>query len=518
MLRFSLTLGIIKFVHILKAHYKETVLLVLILILYFVLRLPNLTYQPIFADEAIYIRWAQIMKSEPTLRFLPLSDGKTPLFMWVMMPVFKIVSDPLLAGRILAVFSGLTTLAGVFLLGLIFFNKRTALLAAFLIAITPYMVFFDRMALVDSMLAAFVIWSIFLSFLLVHYRRIDLAMVLGFFLGAGLLTKTPGMFNVVTAPLAALTLNFSAKGRIKRVLKIFSLFVISILIALAIYNALRLGPGFTSLSSRNSDYVRNPLDLLKNPLDPFMPHLGDIIEWWPLLLGYPVILALVAGLIFGLIQKNRYLIAIFLIGLIPLLVQMALLRTFTARYMLFSIPSFLIVASFGLDRIILYFKKYSNLATILAVLVVLVWPVIFTQKLLFDIENAPLPKNERRGYLEDWTAGTGLREIAAILDNESKKSLIIVGTEGSFGTLPDGLQIYFDKNRNVVFKGGNSTVSAELKEEALKLPTFYVANESRFPKFSENVELLDRFPKAFPKDPKYKPDAMLLFKVTPEIP
>jgi predicted membrane-bound mannosyltransferase len=136
-------------VQLIKTHFKTALILALILVTYFLFRLPNLTYQPIFADEAIYIRWAQVMKAEPTLRFLPLTDGKTPLFMWVMMPVFKVIDDPLLAGRVMAVFSGLGTLFGAFLLGSIFFNRRVGLFAAFLIATTPYMIFFDRMALVD---------------------------------------------------------------------------------------------------------------------------------------------------------------------------------------------------------------------------------------------------------------------------------------------------------------------------------------------------------------------------------
>lgn len=455
------------------------------------------------------------MKAEPTLRFLPLTDGKTPLFMWVMMPTFKLIADPLLAGRTLAVFSGFTTLIGAFLFGLLFFNRRVALIAAFLMAITPYIVFFDRMALVDSMLASFTIWSILLTFLVVRYRRIDLAMVLGYLLGGGLLTKTPSMLNVLTMPISALTLNFSAKGRTGRVLKVFGLFILAIGIGLGIYNLLRLGPGFTSLSSRNEDYVRNPLDLLKNPLDPFIPHLRDIVEWWPLLLGYPAILAIAAGIIFGISKKNKYLITLLLIALCPLIIQMALLRTFTARYLLFSMPPLLIIAAVGLDNVVSYFKKYRGLILALMVIVLSIWPTYFINKLLTDIENTPLPLNERRGYLEDWTAGYGLREIAAFLDNESKKGLIIVGTEGSFGTLPDGLQIYFDKNRQVVFKPGNSSLSEELRAEASKSATFYVANESRFPKYTENVKNLARFPKALPKDKKYPPDSMLLFKVYP---
>jgi len=53
----------------------EILILAVLAIGYFILRLPNLTLQPIFADEAIYIRWAQVMRAESTLRFLPLSDG-----------------------------------------------------------------------------------------------------------------------------------------------------------------------------------------------------------------------------------------------------------------------------------------------------------------------------------------------------------------------------------------------------------------------------------------------------------
>jgi 4-amino-4-deoxy-L-arabinose transferase-like glycosyltransferase len=503
------------FVRILKNSLPLILLLGLIIALYFVFRLPNLTYQPIFADEAIYIRWAQIMKSEPTLRFLPLSDGKTPLFMWTMMPVFKIIEDPLLAGRLLAVFSGIATLLGVFILGLAFFNKRVALFSAFLVATTPYVVFFDRMALVDTMLASFVIWSILTSLLLVRFPRIDLAMFLGYLLGGGLLTKTPGMFNVVTVPLAMLTLNFSPKGRIGRVLKSAGLFVIAIAVGMGIYNILRLGPGFTNLNSRNQDYVRNPLDLLNNPLDPLLPHLGDVVEWWSLFFGYPLVAAIFAGVVFAFLKKNKYILTILVMALVPMLIQMALLRTFTARYLLFSVAPLLVVAAFGIDNILTSIKRFKKTAVVAVVLLLLVWPVYFANKLFYDIENAPLPKNERRGYLEDWTSGYGLREIAEFLEGESKKGLIIVGTEGSFGTLPDGLSIYFDKNRQVVFKPGNSSLSEELRAEATKSATFYVANKSRFPEYTESVETLAVYEKAQPKDSKYKRDAMLLLKVYP---
>src|SRR3990167_7850508 len=104
--------------------WRVTILICFVVLLAsFALRLYNLNYLPIFGDEAIYIRWAQVMRAEATLRFLPLSDGKQPLFMWVVIPFLKLISDPLVAGRIVSVLSGLGSLIGVFTLSFVLFKS-----------------------------------------------------------------------------------------------------------------------------------------------------------------------------------------------------------------------------------------------------------------------------------------------------------------------------------------------------------------------------------------------------------
>src|SRR3990172_10833195 len=101
-----------------------------VLVIALFLRLYNLTILPVFGDEAIYIRWAQVMRAEPTLRFLPLSDGKQPLFMWSMIRLLKLFSDPLIGGRMLSVICSLATGIGIFLLTyLLFKNKKVSLIA-----------------------------------------------------------------------------------------------------------------------------------------------------------------------------------------------------------------------------------------------------------------------------------------------------------------------------------------------------------------------------------------------------
>src|SRR4029079_15185940 len=96
-----------------KARYKVFLLIAAIFLIALVLRIYNLTIIPVFADEAIYIRWSQVMRNVPELRFLPLSDGKQPLFMCATIPLFKLFSDPLFAGRFLSVLCGMGTMVGV---------------------------------------------------------------------------------------------------------------------------------------------------------------------------------------------------------------------------------------------------------------------------------------------------------------------------------------------------------------------------------------------------------------------
>src|SRR5258708_7677090 len=252
-------------VKLLRVHKKELLVLLVISVVYFAVRLPNLTLQPVFADEAIYIRWAQLIRVDPGLRFIPLSDGKTPLFMWLMTPFLKIFADPLFAGRFLSVLSGFMILLGVVFLAGRFFNKRVAVMAALLIATTPFFVFFNRMALVDSMLAAFTIWALYIALCLIKFPRIDLAMLLGYLYGGAMLTKTPALFNILTLPATLITFNFSLGNRPKRIFNLIGLWVFALTITFVMYNILRLGQGFSNLGSRNQDYVLSISRILERP-------------------------------------------------------------------------------------------------------------------------------------------------------------------------------------------------------------------------------------------------------------
>src|SRR3989344_1460446 len=146
---------------------KDFLLILILLIVYFSTRLFNLDKFPIFSDEGIYIHWAKVAWHDASWRFISLTDGKQPLQTWGTIPFLKLFPDnALLAGRLFSVITGFAALIGMFTLLFYLFNKKTAFVGCFICVFTPYFLFYDRMALVDSAVNAGFIWILFFSILL----------------------------------------------------------------------------------------------------------------------------------------------------------------------------------------------------------------------------------------------------------------------------------------------------------------------------------------------------------------
>lgn len=495
-----------KFLKEFKAWKKTFLMGLLILTGALFLRTYNLTHLPIFADEAIYLRWAQVMRAEPTLRFLPLSDGKQPLFMWSVIPFLKLFSDPLVASRMSSVVTGLITLLGVFTLSyLLFKSKVVSLVSLFIYSLSPYAVFFDRIGLVDSMLTAFGVWTMIFLILTAKTLRLDVAMFAGFTLGAALLTKSPALFFIILLPTTALFVNWpkDKKKRPLYLIKLAFLWAVALIIAYLLYNILRLGPNFHLISQRNQDYVLPINHLWTNPKDPFIFHIERAYQWFRILAPWTVLLLAVLTLFSNRRESRRELLVLFLWFLFPMLVQSMYAKAFTTRYVLFTLP-YLVVASSA------SFATKTGLVKRVAVVTLLVFIVqslALGRLLLTDIESAPLPRVMRSGYLEEWTSGTGIKEVADIIKSQAKDPTgqVVVGTEGYFGTLPDGLQAYLNNYPDIIVIGiglGINKVPDQLREsKKAGNKTYLVANSSRLI-FKGNFEdhglrVVAAYPKAF---------------------
>ena len=484
------------------------------------LRVYNLTVLPVFADEAIYIRWSQVMRAEPTLRFLPLSDGKQPLFMWLTIPFLKIFSDPLFAGRLTSVSSGMATLIGIFLLSYsLFKSKKVALISSFIYAISPFSLFFDRMALSDALLSMFGVWTLLGAIWVSRTLRLDLAMLTGFILGGGLLTKSPAVFFVLLSPLTWIMSRWpkDSKKATLHLIRLLSLFVVSLVIGYGMYNILRLGANFQMIAIRNRDYIYPINHFLTSPLNPLKTFLIMTFEWILALGPGPILLMGVLGMLFNIKKHFKEVLILLVWFLVPVAVQAEFAKNFTARYILFSIPFLFVLAASS------FLVKKEAFKTVVMLLFILF--VFLSARadyyLLKDPEKAPLPRSERSGYLEEWTAGTGIKEIADFLITESKKDpsqKIVVGTEGYFGTLPDGLQIYMEGKPEILVIG----IGLELDHVPSQLveskrygnKTYLVANNTRLFATPEylNLEIVAAYPKAVKPDGTR--ETLLLFEVS----
>lgn len=412
---------------------KNLFKLFLLSFVYFTSRFINLTSLPVFGDEAIYVRWSQIIRSVETLRFIPLTDGKQPLFMWLTVPFLKIFSDPLFASRMLSVLSGLTLMLTIVLL-LTFLNKKNvknnyfqipphALIAGLIYIFLPFSYFFDRMALADTLLSLFGVTTLFLTILLAYYPRLDISLLLGFSLGLSWLTKSPAIYFTVLSFFTFIFLN--------RNLKKIYLPIISIILSQVIYSILRLGPQFHQIALRNQDYIWKVSDIIKNPLDPLIPHLTDTFNIYILYISFPLVILF----LFLFLKNIKKISAIELVlicwWILPIIANSAFAKVYTARYILYTLPSFIILTSLLISRI----KKPW-------IILFLLIPNIYTIYILNQLPFNFKPTSTEQGYFQDWTSGWGIKPAADYLISRSKVSNVIVGTEGYFGTLPDGLQIY----------------------------------------------------------------------------
>jgi len=443
-----------------KNNFFRFLILVLISFLYFFSRLQNLTSIPIFGDEAIYIRWSQVIKSEETLRFIPQTDGKQPLFMWLNAITLKLINDPLVAGRLISVISGFGILLSLFLLTAIVLNYESpeenlfifikkslnkyfyqSILSTLIYLLIPFSFFFDRLALADNLLSFFGLLALFFSFLLAKYPRLDLSFILGFILGLAWLTKSPAIYFVVLSFFTFLFFNYRQPKKI--ILPIISSFI-----AYLIYNILRLGPQFHMIALRNKDYLWPITEIIKHPLDPFISHILNAFRVYSNYISLPLLILAFSGLVLffskkkkRLLLNNKFIILICWF-LLPLIANASLAKVLTSRYILFTITPLIILISIGFFTFLKRIK--SNLLKIILIISVFTLNINFIYKISTNPFNYKLIDSEQ-GYLSDWTSGWGIKESADFLKERSLSANVIVGTEGAFGTLPDGLQVYANK-------------------------------------------------------------------------
>jgi 4-amino-4-deoxy-L-arabinose transferase-like glycosyltransferase len=417
---------------------KGFILFVFLLITYFCLHLFKLTNLPVFADEAIYIRWSQLIIDDfNRYLFYPMNDGKTPLLMWLTVPFLKIFSDQLYASRLVSVLAGALSVVFIFLILKKINEKKAGYIAMFLSIIAPFTFFHHRLAITDALLFLNLTISYYFSLKIVKHKNPWSILGLAFFFFLSIMSKTPALLFL---PVFYLTIFFEEKLNFKFIFNKTLRISFGLLIAGLSFYSFKIVPLFSQLFAVGGNFLqsssvifsreiftvasRNSIFFLEN----LFYYLGPII----LILAIPIFT-----------QTRRKQGILFLSGIVFLLPLVLLGKIIYSRYALPSSLFFISSAAISINNL-----KNKKILQYLALLLIVVPSFIFIKNAYFNVDQLQLSKVDRSQYLEEWSSGHGIKEATVFIEELAKTQKVAVATEGYFGTLPDGILLNLH-NKNV---------------------------------------------------------------------
>ncbi|HSA84250.1 MAG TPA: glycosyltransferase family 39 protein, partial [Patescibacteria group bacterium] len=442
-----------------------------IAVLYFFTRFYNILALPLFTDEAIYVRWAQIASNDAAWRFISLTDGKQPMFVWIAMVLMKVIEEPLLAGRVVSVLAGIGSMVGLFFLtNELFKNRKIALLASFLYVLYPFSLVYDRMALYDSLVSMFIIWSLFFEILLVRYKRLDIALILGMIIGGGMLTKTNANFAFILLPFLLLLIDYKKKIWKQDILKLTGLSLVSLVVANAMYAVLRLSPFFYIIEEKNYVFIYPFIEWINHPFTFFIPNITALSEWTLVYLSLPFFVLVLSAFLVGKKHWKEKLL-LFVWFIVPFVISALFFKLAYPRHILFTTMPLLILGAYALYHLVRFAPKMW-----LKVMIPIVFLVTFVFNdyfIITDFNKASVPQTDKGQFVQGWPSGLGVKETVAFLEEQAKDQDIYVATAGTFGLMPYALEIYLVDNPNVTIKGFwpiDSTIPEEVIKASKTMP------------------------------------------------
>ncbi len=446
--------------------------------IFFATRLINLTILPIFTDEAIYIRWSQIGSRDAARRFISLVDGKQPMFTWIMMVLLRIIDDPLVAGRLVSVFAGFVSAVGLWFLSFeLFKSKKISFFASTLYVLSPFTLMYDRLALYDSLVATFSIWNLYLAILLVKHVRLDVALIFGLTLGAGMLNKSSGFLSLYLLPLTLILFDWKAKHVKKRLFQWIGLVLVSAILSQMVYAILRLSPLYHMIGLKDVVFIYSLREWITHPVKFLWGNLYGLMDWLIHYLTWPVFIVSLGSVIL-MRKKLPEMLLLLLYWVVPMVGLASFGRVLYPRFVLFMAMPLLCLAAVSLSAI--YNRFRLSFFGVVLFVIILFPSVICSYYIITNPKYAPIPFADKGQLMDDWPAGWGIPESVEYLTQEAQKGKISIYTDGTFGLLPYAIEIYLVDNPNVTIRGVwpmPASPSAQMTEDAQSIPTYLVLNQ-----------------------------------------
>ena len=384
-----------------------------VVLVYVTTRLALVWRFPVFSDEAAYAGWAQRVHDSASDRFVSLANGKEPLLPWLGAVLIWLRVGAITSLRLISVLSGLVSLSVAVLLARRLGGAWAGVVAAAVYALLPLFVVHDVLGLMEPLLTATVMLSLYLTVRLAERPRLDLAIILGLALGAGVLTKASGQLTVVLVGTGLVLLPWRSPEIRSRLSRFVGCIALALLLCGVIHAVLKLSPLYYEQAQiqKSAVAVRGFDAAFAHPLRWFD-------ENWPgyqaALRGYltiPIALVAVAGLVYGILARARLAIVIALWSLTALVADVLFGEAGYARYLLPAIaPLPALVAHGALQlarsaRRVVPPSRYALMAAAGVVLLVVAAPLYLTASVLAGPATARYPGLDDAQFVTGWTAG-----------------------------------------------------------------------------------------------------------------
>lgn len=280
-----------------------------------------------------------------------LYEASRPL-MWplILGAFWKLGLDPILFGRLIVLIFSIGTVILTYLAALELFNKRTALLSCFLLAISPTFFLFSSIIFTEVPAAFFLMLGLYF-FIKENYN------LAGFIFGIAFMTRFFQISMIFPIYMFFIYLAYKKKARIEQLFASALFFLIALMPFLAL------------------NFI-----LFKNPFYPFILqawmtkftgwvfHEPFLFYFINLLKENVLILFSILG-VFFILKKEKYMRLIvpftFLLAFIP--------YNFTAhkemRFLIFLFPLICMLTSYGIIKFSEYFARYKKMAFYLLIII-----------------------------------------------------------------------------------------------------------------------------------------------------
>jgi hypothetical protein len=140
------------------------------------------------------------------------------------------------------------------------------------------------------------------------------------------------------------------------------------------------------------------------------------------------------------------------------------------------------LAAWGLSYLVDFTQKRVSLNIpkgfylVIITIIFILYPGFISAQFAYSPEKAQIADMDRNQYINGWAAGWGVKESVIFFTKEAEKQKIFVATEGTFGLMPEAMEMYLIGNKNVTIKGywPIDIFPKELLEVSKKMPTYLI--------------------------------------------